>query len=112
MSLFYLLVFAIAAYLVWSRNRARAVLEEEALTLVERRASKLLTEFPDLSDEAIALLIRDELQSRRVRGSEAYRVASAQTVGRVRRTMAIARERARNEEPKKLPPIRLDSADS
>ena len=111
MNLFYFLVFGVIAYIVWSRQRARAVQQEEVLALVEQRAASLMEEFPDLDDDAIALLIRDELQNRRVRGHEAYAAASAHPVGRVRRSLVVASARSKKSAPKKLPPTRIESSE-
>lgn len=111
MNLFTLLVLAVVAYVVWSRQRARAAHQEEVLALVEERAKVLIEELPDLDDEAIALLLRDELQNRRVRDHDAYVAASGHTVGRVRRTLVLASERARKKAPKKLPPARIHAND-
>ncbi len=55
----------------------------------EKRALDLLLEFPTLTDQDIANLMRDELMNMRTPHREYYAWATADTVGRVRRTLLV-----------------------
>ncbi len=68
-------------------RRARALDEAEA------RSVALLEEFPGATDGEIATLIRDEYENARTMTPERREAASAETVGRVRRTLVLAAKR-------------------
>lgn len=68
---------------------ARERRKQDARTWVERRALQLLAEFPDMEDASIAMLLRDELLNARATDQELYTWATADTVGRMRRTILV-----------------------
>lgn len=49
----------------------------------------MLAEFPNLSDHEIAVLMHDELMNNRTTEPEWFRWATADTVGRMRRTILV-----------------------
>jgi hypothetical protein len=67
----------------------------EIQTESEKRALDLIAEFPDINDEGLALMMRDELMNNRIQGQEWYRWATPDTVARMRRTLAVTIERKR-----------------
>ncbi len=73
-----------------TRNRQeRAARTEEVRQRSERRALELVVEFPGLDDAEIAQLMRDELMNMRSAHHEYYGWATAETVGRMRRTLFV-----------------------
>ncbi len=103
-----LLVFLgiVVGLVYWVRAKGNAVGREASRRQMELVAVNLLAEFPGLDDEQIATVMRDMLQNDGDFDSARLFWASADTVGRVRRTIAIglareelrARERALNPE--------------
>jgi len=75
-------------------NPARA---EEIRVRSERRALELILEFPQAADEFIAQLMRDQLMNMRSPHREYYAWATAETVGRVRRTLLVTHARTLRE---------------
>lgn len=68
--------------------------EHEIQTQSEQRALHLLAEFPSLSDEEIATLMRDELLNMRSTERGYFEWATPATVGRMRRTVVVEAVRA------------------
>lgn len=67
---------------------------------VERRCWAIMVEFPELSDEEVALLVHDEIVNAMGYATEYLAWATAQTVARLRRTAVISYirdERARGQ---------------
>jgi hypothetical protein len=64
----------------------------------EARALELIVEFPELADDALALMMRDELMNRRMQHQEWYRWAVPDTVARMRRTLFLQVERERRKQ--------------
>jgi hypothetical protein len=74
--------------------------DHEAMSSVEERIVALMGEFPNIDDESIAQLVRDELFNARILDKVYLAWATSETVGRVRRTLvvsAIRQERTREE---------------
>jgi hypothetical protein len=83
-----------------ARSR-QAILDRSARVQLEseKKALALAVEFPQLSDEEIALLMRDELINMRTPHVEYFNWAVPETVGRMRRTLlveAVRRQREKN----------------
>lgn len=70
-------------------NAQRQYRADQIRTLTERRALQMLAEFPNLSDHEIAVLMHDELMNNRTGEQEWFRWATAETVGRMRRTILV-----------------------
>ncbi len=68
----------------------------------EVRAAELLAEFPDIADEGIAQLMRDELVNNRCHDHRYWAWATADTVGRMRRTILVTIARRKRESPRAL----------
>jgi hypothetical protein len=83
--------------LVWASVRKSerdkiAIREYElrAQDWMEAKASELIADLPELSDQSIARALSDELENARETNAAYWRWANVETVSRVRRTMAIA----------------------
>jgi len=83
-----LLVLVGLVVVIWLvvRSKRRAAADVQAQEVVERVALALLGQYPAAADEQIVQLIRDELLNRRAREPSLFSWATAETVGRVRRT--------------------------
>jgi hypothetical protein len=68
--------------------------KEDARAGCERRALELLEEFPEMTDLDVGTLLNDEAVNKRL-GGEWLRWATPETVGRMRRTVMVARLRRR-----------------
>ncbi len=98
------LVFAIHQAYLWSeRETHRARFESVAVARREEiqgrseiRAVELMIEFPTLSDDEIATLMRDELINRRSREPRYFEWATTETVARMRRTIIVEHVRNRS----------------
>jgi hypothetical protein len=87
----------VVGYLVWRSQRANqygskptSEREDRILATVEEATLGHLQRFPNLGDEEIAQLVRDDLLNSRVKTPEAYRWATAETAGRMRRNVMRA----------------------
>jgi hypothetical protein len=90
-----LLVVGVVLWLVFRRRqthqaRVAEYVENESQAVIEDLALHYMEKYPNLSDAEIAQLLQDDLHNRRVRNQAAFRWASAETVGRVRRTVVRA----------------------
>ena len=77
-----------------AKLRQRTEQKAEIQLLVEKRFIDLMIEFPELDDLALATVMRDELQNKRITDGEFFRWATTETAGRIRRTLTIAAARA------------------
>lgn len=98
MEWFLLLVGAgVIVYFIAKRQRADSYgakttseREDQILTMVEHACVQHMQKYPQLPDDAIAQLVRDDLLNHRVKEPEAFRWATAETVGRMRRNIMRA----------------------
>ncbi len=111
----FLSIFAVGAFigwLIWRSTRAHAYgtktvdrNEDQILTEVEQWMLGHFSEFPNASDEEIAQLTRDDLQNHRIKDPRAYKWATAETAGRIRRNIfrtvraQVLAEQAERERP-------------
>lgn len=72
------------------RARVTEAEREEIRRLVEERLAALLSEFPRMSDEEVATLLRDELENERCKDMRFFHYATAHTAGHIRRTAVVA----------------------
>lgn len=88
---------AVVGWLAWKAMQSAAYApkttsrtEDEILSEVENMAVALTRQFPQLGDEEISQLVRDDLVNHRIKDPRAFKWASADTVGRLRRNHARA----------------------
>jgi hypothetical protein len=70
-------------------SMAAAVYEDNVQRTVELRILHIMAEFPELTDESVAVLMRDELVNTHVREEAPYRWATPDTVARLRRNVGL-----------------------
>ena len=92
-----LVVAGVVAYFISKRGRAERYgakttsdREDQILSMVEDACVEHMRKFPQLNDESIAQLVRDDLLNHRVKDPDAFRWATPETVGRMRRNIARA----------------------
>ncbi len=92
-----LIGLGVSAWLVWRARQGQAYgaktiskTEDEILSLVEALAVDLTRQIPNLGDDEIAQLVRDDLVNHRVKDPRAFKWARAETVARLRRNHARA----------------------
>lgn len=85
-----LLVVVAIALAIWLvvRSTRRAAADLGAQGIAEQLALALIEQYPSADDEEIVQLMRDDLLNRRAREPLLFQWANAETVGRVRRTVA------------------------
>jgi hypothetical protein len=97
-----LLVAGLVVWWVVSRRRREAatlanIHAVRSQDAIDSRVIALLHEFPGMTDEQIATLARDELLNARIHDPVALMWASAETVARLRRTIALQHHRRARE---------------